>query len=164
MEINELSEMTMKNFSVRLNDLPEELLLIIFRKMNNIDLLYSVLGINSQLDRILNDSFFTNDLRLVRSSVDDVICPLSSEIMDRFCLEILPKMNEKIQSLTVEPLYMEKIFCAGDYLHLRKLCLTSIEQEKLADLFNGKIFSNRIKLQILCLRFTFCLEEIRKYD
>ena len=134
--------MTVKNVCVRLNDLPEELLLIIFRKVNNIDLLYSIVGITSQFDRILSDSFFTNDLRLVTSSVDNVICPLSSEIIDRFCLEILPRINENIQSLTVEPLYMAKIFRAGDYLNLRKLCLTSIEQEKLADLFNGKIFAN----------------------
>ena len=135
--------MKMKNSClIRLNDLPEELLLIIFRKLNNIDLFYSILGINNQLDRILDDSFFTNELKLVTSSVDDVICPLSSEVVHRICSEVLPKINEQIRSLTVESLYMENIFRAGDYLNLRKLCLASIKQEKLPDLFNGKIFAS----------------------
>jgi hypothetical protein len=125
-EGKKLSEMKMENFCVRLNDLPEELLLIIFRKLNNVDLLYSFLGIDSQFDRILNDPLFTNNLRLVTSSPDDITCPLSSEIVDRFCLEILPKIDDQIQLLTVESLYMEDIFRAGDYSSLRKLCLVSI--------------------------------------
>ena len=146
--------------SLRLNDLPEELLLIIFRKMNNIDLLYSILGINRQLDRIMNDSFFTNDLRLIMSSVDDVIRPLSSEIVDRFCSEILPKIDEKIQSLTVESLYMENIFRAGGYFNLRKLCLASIKQEKLSELFNGKISANSIIHQ---MRFLGAHSMLKKF-
>ena len=139
---NELSEMKMKHLSVQLNDLPEELLLVIFRKLNNIDLLYSCLGISNRFDRILNDLVFTNDLRLVISSVDHVIYPLSSEIIDRFCLEILPKIHEKIQSLTVESLYMEDVFRAAVYPNLSSLCLISIKEENMANLFNGKIFVN----------------------
>ena len=132
----------MERFCVQLNDLPEELLLIVFRKLSNVDLLYSCLGISSRLDRILNDPLFTNDLRLVMSSIDDVICPLSDGIINRFCLEILPKINEKIQSLTVVSLYMERILCAADYPNLCKLCLVSIQEEQVTDLFNGKVFVN----------------------
>ena len=131
----------MENDCVRLNDLPEEILLMILRKLQNVDALYSLVGINSQFDRILNDPLFTNSLRFVASSSDDVICPLSKEIVDRFCLEIFSKINDKIQSLTVESLYMEDIFRAGSYPNLCKLCLISIEQDRLADLINGKIFN-----------------------
>jgi hypothetical protein len=131
----------MENFCVRLNDLPEELLLIILRKLQNVDLLYSLMGINSQFDRILNDPLFTTNLRFVTNSLDDVICPLSNEIADRFCFEIFPKIDDKIQSLTVESLYMEDIFRAGSYPNLCKLCLISIKQERLVDLINGKIFN-----------------------
>jgi hypothetical protein len=127
----------MEHYCVHLNDLPVELLVIIFRKLNNCDLFYSLFGINKQLDRILNDPLFTNDLRLV-SSADDVIHPLSNAMMERFCLEVLPKIHQKIRSLTVESLHMERIFRVDDYPNLCKLCLTSIERETLVNLLNGK--------------------------
>jgi hypothetical protein len=45
---------------VQLNDLPDELLIFIFKQMNNVEVLYSLFNVNERLDSILQDSIFTN--------------------------------------------------------------------------------------------------------
>lgn len=136
-----LLKIKMESVSIELIDLPNELLLIIFKKLNNVDLLYSLMGIDNQFDQILYDSMLTNCLTLTRSSSDGDICPLINEMLDRFCSEILPKIHHKIECLTVESVSMESILLANDYPNLRKLCLVSIEEVRLPDLFNGEIFN-----------------------
>ncbi|CAF3496483.1 unnamed protein product [Rotaria socialis] len=126
----------MNNFSIRLIDLPDELILIIFKKLNNVELLYSLMNIDRQLDRILYDSIFTDCLTLTRSSFNGHINSLDNQILDRLCRDILPKIHHKIQCLTVESLSMERILLIGDYPTLHKLCLASMEEEKLRHLFN----------------------------
>jgi hypothetical protein len=46
----------MKNSCIDLIDLPDEILLIIFQKLNNIELFYSLIGVHQRLDNVLNDS------------------------------------------------------------------------------------------------------------
>lgn len=130
----------MTNSSVQLIDLSDELLLIIFKKLSNVDLLYTLMGINKRLDRVLYDSIFTRRLTLIRRSSNSDIYPLRDEIVNRFCLEILPKIHRKIECLTVESLSMELIFLANDYSNLRQLVLVSIQYQQLERLFDGKIF------------------------
>jgi hypothetical protein len=138
---NKQLKIKMKNFSIQLIDLPDELLLIIFKKLNNVELLYSLMGINRQLDRILYDSIFTDCLTLTRRSSNGHICSLDNQILDRLCRDILPKIHQKIQCLTIESLSMERILLVGDYPNLHKLCLASMEEKRIRHLFNGKIFN-----------------------
>jgi hypothetical protein len=58
--------MNLQYLIVQLIDLPDELLVMIFKILNNVQLLYSLIGINKQLDRILSDSIFTKNLTLFR--------------------------------------------------------------------------------------------------
>ena len=55
----------MKHSSVELNDLPDEILMIILKKLYNVQVLYSLIGVNKRLDTIVNDSIFTNNLTLL---------------------------------------------------------------------------------------------------
>ena len=66
-EINkiEVRKMNMEYSSIRLNDLLDEILMIIFKKLNNLDVLYSMIGVNKRLNQIVKDSIFTNDFALV---------------------------------------------------------------------------------------------------
>ena len=129
----------MMNSSIELIDLPEELLLILFKKLNNVDLLYSLIGISKQLDRVLHDSIFIRHLSLLSSSSDRYLYPIRDDILDRFCFEILPKIHHRIEWLTVESLSMERIFRVGDYSNLRHLDLLSIQYDEFQRLFDGKI-------------------------
>ncbi|CAF4086302.1 unnamed protein product, partial [Rotaria magnacalcarata] len=67
-------------------DLPNEMLLIILKKLDNIDVLYSLFGINNKrLDILVQDDEFTNNRNFVTtSSITD------DEKFDRFSTSILP--------------------------------------------------------------------------
>jgi hypothetical protein len=79
----------------QLNDLPNEILMIIFKNLNNRDVLYSFIDLNKRFDTIINDTIIRKKLTL--TSLNDSSYPFTDTIFDRFCLQILPKINDKIQ-------------------------------------------------------------------
>ncbi len=132
----------MSRSCVELNDLPDELLMIIFKQMNNVEVLYSLFGINERLDLILQDPIFTNRLNFLKWSRKRFLNIFSSDvILDRFCLQILPSVREKIQWLDLESSSMKQILCAADYPNLYGLGLFNIEEELVKSLFTGKKLS-----------------------
>jgi hypothetical protein len=58
----------MKYSYIKLNDLPDEILMIIFKKFHYIDVLYSLIGVDKRLNTIVNDSIFTKYLTLMSFS------------------------------------------------------------------------------------------------
>ena len=63
----------MEHLCVRLTDIPDEILLLILNKLSNIEVLYSLIGVNIRLDKIANDPIFTDHLTLIKRSSNDVI-------------------------------------------------------------------------------------------
>ncbi len=103
-------KMKMEYSCVELNHLPDEILLIIFQKLNSIDVLYSFEGVHQRLNKIIHDPIFTSRLTFVKwltHDFTDLLC--SSMILDRFCLQILPKIHDKIQWLDLESLSMKHV-------------------------------------------------------
>jgi len=49
----------MKYSCVQLLNFPDEILMIIFKKLDNIEVLYSLMNINMRLNQILSDPVFT---------------------------------------------------------------------------------------------------------
>ena len=47
-------------------ELPDELLLIILKKLDNIDVLHPCMRVNTRLDQIIRDPCFTSDIDSVR--------------------------------------------------------------------------------------------------
>jgi hypothetical protein len=128
----------MEHSCVQLEDLPDEILLIIFQKLHNCDVLYSFMGLNKRLDTILNDRIFTRNLTLIKS-VHSSSYQFTDIILDRFCLEILPKINDTIERLNIESSFMERIL-ATNYPNLHALGLYDFVPETAGKLFCGKIF------------------------
>ncbi|CAF3467433.1 unnamed protein product [Rotaria sp. Silwood1] len=126
----------MEHTNVQLIDLPNEVLLMIFKKLNNVELLYSLMGINTQLDRIISDSVFTKNLTLVRYFSSDLIYPLIDKILDRFCSQILPHIHSKINTLYLESLSMERILRVADYPNLHSLGLYNIDDKTAERVFS----------------------------
>ncbi len=124
----------------QLNDLPDEILMIIFKNLNNLAVLYSLFGVNKRLNKILHDSIFTNCLTLLRTGSNDFIYPLSNQILDRFCLHILPEIHYKIKCLNIESSSMGRVLRATNYPNLYGLGLYNIQEEKAITLLAGKIF------------------------
>ena len=130
----------MKYSSIQLNDLPDEILLIILKKLTNVEVLYSLIGVNKRFNKIVHDSIFTSNLTLIRRLSNDSIDPLPYPILDRFCLQILPEIHHKIKWLNIESSSMERILLSTNYPNLYGLGLYNIDIEKTKQLFTGKIF------------------------
>src|SRR5271163_4745233 len=94
----------MNQFNIQLLDLPNEILFFILKKLENVDVLYSLLGINNQrLDIIAQEPIFSKTLNFVSASqTSDEISSISGSILDRFCIDILPKIEENVKSLIFE--------------------------------------------------------------
>jgi hypothetical protein len=125
-------------FHCKLLDIPDEILLLILNKLTNIEVLYSLIGVNIRLDKIASDSLFTKHLTFMKRSSNDAIRSLDNSVLNRFCSEILPRIHCKIEWLTLEPLCMERILLAADYPKLQVLSLFNIERETIVRLFGGK--------------------------
>jgi hypothetical protein len=124
---------------VELIDLPDELLVMIFNKLNNVELLYSLIGINPRLDRIICHSTYTGYLTLFRYASDYEIYSLSDPMLDRFCSEILPRIDHQMKTLILESSSLERILLAADYPILHRLSLYNINKETAECIFAGKI-------------------------
>jgi hypothetical protein len=131
----------MEHSSVHLIDLPDEILMFIFQKLPNTDVLYSLEGVDVRLDKIVNDPVFARHLTLLRRSSDGLIYPIIDQMLDRFCSHILPKVDHKIKCLDLEPLSMERILHAASYPNLHELGLFNIGCEIMERLFIGKYFN-----------------------
>ncbi|CAF2943278.1 unnamed protein product, partial [Rotaria sp. Silwood2] len=127
--------MSMDHSCVQLNDLPDEILMIIFKKLTNAEVLYSLLGVNKRLNKIAQDSVFTNDLPLLMYTSDGLIYSLPDLILDRFSSHILPKIYQKIEWLHLESRSMERILLATNYPNLYRISLHNIQAKTAIDLF-----------------------------
>ena len=107
--MNEYAEV--KIIMIQLADLPDEILIYILKKLENDEVLYSLVGVNKRLNTFVFDSIFTSHLTLMKYSSNDSVNPLSDRIFDRFYLQILPRIHHKIQSLEVESTSMQRILC-----------------------------------------------------
>ncbi|CAF3871359.1 unnamed protein product [Rotaria sp. Silwood1] len=126
----------MGNSSIQLNDLPDEILMMIFKTLHNITLLYSLSDVNIRLNKIVYDSIFTNRLTMVNFVPSRLILeiyspiyfayPLSDLVLDRFCSHILSKIHEKVKWLDLESSSMERILLSTNYCANRHFILYDI--------------------------------------
>ncbi|CAF4970892.1 unnamed protein product [Rotaria sp. Silwood1] len=149
-------EINMKNLCIELNDLPDEILLIIFKKLDNLKVLYSFQGVNERLNKIIHDPVFTSRLSFLNWSLNKFINKFSSDIiLGRFCLQILPEIHMKIKWLDLDSSSMKNILRAANYPHLHVLGLYNIEEETAKCLFNDErlscIFKNQITTLIISI-------------
>ncbi|CAF1990501.1 unnamed protein product [Rotaria magnacalcarata] len=135
---------------VQLNDLPDEVLMIILKKLANMEVLYSLVGVHKRLNRIAQDSVFTNNLTLFISSSNGFVYSLPDPILDRFFSHILPKIHQKIKWLGLESLSIERILRATNYPNLYGISLYNIQAETAIGLFTDETSSIcTLKNQIL---------------
>ncbi|CAM4942764.1 unnamed protein product [Rotaria socialis] len=120
----------------QLDDLPDEILMIIFQELNQLDVLLSLADVSKRLDKIGHDRNFTSHVTLFESLSKSNIRSLPGRIVDRF-LEILPSIQDQIKWLNLETTYMERILLATDYPSLYGL-----------GLYEDNVFTRRVGNQI----------------
>ncbi|CAF2118816.1 unnamed protein product [Rotaria magnacalcarata] len=123
-------------------DLPIEILFLILKKLDNIDVLYSLFGINNQrLDIVAQQQIFSNILSFVAiSQSTDDICSISDSILNRFRIDILPRIQQNVKSLSVESASIECILGSGIYPSLTELEIFNFNREIVPRYFTGEIF------------------------
>lgn len=133
----------MKRSDIHLLDLPNEMLVSILTKLDNVDVLYSLFNINNyRLHTLTTSDVFTNTLKFVTaSSTTDGYQSISDTIIDRFCMKILSQINVRVQCLVLEPTCMERILLATQYSQLSRLKIYNFRQEILLRYFTGNCFS-----------------------
>ena len=72
-------------------------------------------------------------------SSPDNIRSISDRILDRFCLDILPKIHYTVEYLILDSISMEAILLAGNYPNLRGITLFNFNQEIFLRYFISKI-------------------------
>ncbi|CAF4820389.1 unnamed protein product [Rotaria sp. Silwood1] len=146
----------MINSCIGLNDLPDEILMIIFKKLNNLDILYSFHGVNKRLNKIIQDPIFTSHLTFVEWSSYNFIDLLScNTILNRFCLQILPEIHNQIKWLDLESSSMKHVLRVAHYPNLDSLALYNTDEESIRCLFTDETLSSGIfKNQITKLLIT----------
>ena len=126
----------MNHSSAQLMQLPDELLLIILKKLDNVDVLLSLMGSNPRFDRIICDPCFTTEIDLIRPN-DDERCAEMNTFIDRFCSDILPRIHHQIKCLKVQSTSMKRLLLAADYSKLSQLDIF-IPQPQPFLYFNGE--------------------------
>ena len=129
----------MKQLSIKLDDLPDEILVFILRKLHSVEVLYSLIAVNKRLNTIVHDSVFTSHLT-VTYFLDDFAYRLPDPMLVRLCSLILPSIRHKIKWLDLEPTSMQRILCTTTYPNLYGLGLYSIDLGEVLSLFSGKLF------------------------
>ncbi|CAF4075465.1 unnamed protein product [Rotaria sordida] len=107
-------------------------------KLSNIDILYSLIGVNRKLDRLARDITFTRSLDLVTISSNEHNDSRNKLILNRFCFDIIPRIQQNIECLILDPLLIDRVLCIGNYPKLRKLTLVNLQFEMASRIFNGK--------------------------
>jgi hypothetical protein len=124
---------------VNMMNLPDELILLIWNKLDQIDVLYSFSNVNRRFNKLIRDQTYTRSIELIKTNCEEEKnCSLSDEILDRLCLDILPQIHSIVEQLILESFSMERILHAGDYPRLCKLTLINLTQELAIRIFAGK--------------------------
>ena len=133
---NLMPDMTRGN--INLLDLPDELLLLIMKKMKRRDILYSLLGVTEELDRLTCSISHTYLVNLTRiSSADEHIC-MDPDVFDRFCFEIIPRISHDIRILIVDHWTMKRALSACEYPALRSIVFSNFHPNTILDCLKGK--------------------------
>jgi hypothetical protein len=114
-------------------DLPDEILFIIFKKLNTIDVFYSFGDVNRQFNRLALDSLYIRHLdmttlRNIKSEYDQ-ISSIDAHILSKICVKLVPRIHHQVHKLTVQQDSIQQILHATNYPQLYSLSLISFQQE-----------------------------------
>jgi hypothetical protein len=131
------------NNQLNLLALPDETLLIILKALPMVDVLYSLADVNRRFNRVVHDSLYIRHLDLTGLTTIhsrwNSLFPTEQQVLSRMCEKILPRIENQVHQLTVEPYAMEDILAAVSYPQLYSLSLQNFAHEVLHHCLTGTI-------------------------
>lgn len=124
----------MNRSNLNLVDLPDEMLIYILNKLENVDVLYSFYGINNnRLERLVRSEKFSSKLKFTANVVDE------TKVFDQFCDFLLREIHFNVESLTVQLEYLERIFAVSHYPKLSQLEILNFRGDQFLRYLSGRI-------------------------
>jgi hypothetical protein len=125
-------------------DLPDEILFIIFKKLNTIDVFYSFGDVNRRFHRLVLDSLYIRHLEITTlrniKSEYDQISSIDAQILSEICVKIVPQIHHQVHKLTVQQDSIQQILHAANYPQLYSLSLVNFQEEILYQYLKGIVF------------------------
>ncbi|CAF2771180.1 unnamed protein product [Rotaria sp. Silwood2] len=128
----------MEHSRSQLNDLPNEILLIIFKYLHHHHMIYSFININKRFNLIVDHII---EKQLVLTSLNDSSFSINNDIILDRVSRILPSIHHKIQCIGLDASIIEQILFSTTYPNLKTLVLY-VTSSTAINLFNGKILSS----------------------
>ncbi len=119
----------MAHRAVQLLDLPDEVLLIILKKLTCVHTLYSLEGTNKRLDAMVVSRCNTNIIDLATHLVDNDVYFTSDTILSRFCSHTLPRIRHNVKSFILEGIHVERVLLACEYSNLHNLNIINFDAD-----------------------------------
>jgi len=124
-------------------DLPNEILLIIFNKLDVVDVFYSVKNVNRRFYKLSFDCYHVQDMKMTTTMGIDTcykqIPPIDTKLTGIY-RNILPKIHDKVQKLTVDQTSMVPVLHAANYPQLYSLTIIDIQEEFLYNYLSSIVF------------------------
>jgi hypothetical protein len=145
--MNTLLDLDMTNSNKKKQNilhLPDEILLIILKKLNMIDVLHSLVDVNRRFHRLALDPLYSHDLNMTDitniNSLYDQILSIDTQVLSRICQKVLPRIHHQVHKLTVEQNSMKQILLAANYPQLHSLTVINFKEEVLYRYLTGIVF------------------------
>ncbi len=130
-----------KNTYLNILDLPNEILLIIFNKLKQVDVLYSLVDVTQRFDRLVLDPLYIRNLdmtSMTMKSYYDPIYSIDHQVLSRICKNVLRRIHHQVNELIVEQYSMEHILHTINFPQLKLLSLVDFQEEVLLNSLIGK--------------------------
>ncbi len=125
-------------------DLPNEILLIIFNKLNMVDVFNSLVNVCERFDQLIFDPFHIRNLdmtSMTMKSIFDRTYSVDDQVLSRICSNILPRIHHQVNELIIEQHSIQRVLHTFNYPQLYSLTLMDFEAERLSKYLTGKQFS-----------------------
>jgi len=147
--MNALQESEMYNLNnnpINMLNLPNEILCIIFQKLNTVDVFYSLVDVNQRFRQLVLHSLYIRDLHMTNMtathSFSDETFSIDTKVLSRICKKILPRIHHQVQKLTVEQSSMKEVLATGNFPQLYSLSLINFEEHVLYQYLTGTTFNS----------------------
>lgn len=126
---------------MNLLDLPNEILLIIFKYLSTIDVFRSFVGISERLERLVTHPMSTRTVNMACLRLELLpkrIYSLDQAALAALCRDVLPRIHHHIRQLVVDQFTIDAVFRAAHYCELRSLSVVGIDEAYAVDFLRGK--------------------------
>ncbi|CAF4044574.1 unnamed protein product [Rotaria sordida] len=156
----------LNNNYLNILDLPNEILFIIFQKLNTIDVFHSFVDVNPRFNRLVFDSIYIHDLNMTTimdtTSLYDQTSLIDPKVLLRICEKFLPRIHNQIYKLTVEEYSINQILLASNYPQLYSLSFINFQEEILYQYLTDNLILRDLTKQITHLNID--IKETIKHD